>query len=271
MSEMRLGIVIVTYNSADSITACLTSIGTKHLSSVVVVDNASTDCTLDHLRDFPQVHVRRNHANLGYSRAANLGVASVQCELLCFLNPDCEVPDGLFDLAQSLYRKNSRSCLVPRDYTGNGPSTPGKLAGYTRLRLLLDIIFGNYHRPAWASYLQDSRTLNNTQWYWPHGACFFISKAFLEELGGMNERYTMYMVDVDLGQRIYQNGGEIAVLPFSVIHREGTGSGISNLQRLRLLNEGRITFAKNTFGLWYALVLRILAWPGYTLRKLIQR
>ena len=187
-----------------------------------------------------------------------------------FLNPDCEVPAGLFEQALSLYRKQPRLCLVPRDYHGNNTCEFGKLPGYTRVRLLLDIVFGNYYRPVWASYLQDLRAVNNTQWYWPHGACLFITKTFLEELSGFNELYSMYMVDVDLGRRIYQNGGEIAVIPLTVVHREGTGSAISDLQRLRLLNEGRITFAKNTFGLWYALVLRILAWPGFTLRKMIR-
>jgi N-acetylglucosaminyl-diphospho-decaprenol L-rhamnosyltransferase len=65
-------IVIVTFNSADHLPACLAAIPDR--THVTVIDNASSDDGPD-LAEEMGCRVVRNHTNLGFARAANQALA----------------------------------------------------------------------------------------------------------------------------------------------------------------------------------------------------
>src|SRR5512135_641586 len=74
---LDLGIVIVNYNVCDLLRDCLKSVyGSAGATfEVCVVDNASPDDSVDMItREFPQAHLIRNEANVGYATANNLGL-----------------------------------------------------------------------------------------------------------------------------------------------------------------------------------------------------
>ncbi|MGH9223370.1 MAG: glycosyltransferase family 2 protein, partial [Acidimicrobiales bacterium] len=73
----RVAVVIITWNALDFTKPCLAALGelTDHPAwRLVVVDNGSTDGTVGWLRD-AGVTLIENGENLGYSRAANIGIA----------------------------------------------------------------------------------------------------------------------------------------------------------------------------------------------------
>lgn len=73
---VALSIIIVTYNSSKFIASCLNSINDETLKQgfeVIVVDNASTDDTVSIVKQYPEVILIENKANLGYSKANNIG------------------------------------------------------------------------------------------------------------------------------------------------------------------------------------------------------
>src|SRR5690349_329250 len=76
----RLAIIIVTFNSIEEIDGCLQSL-VGHTdpfpTTITVVDNASSDGTVAHLRQrWPSVTVIEAGANLGFAKANNLGIRS---------------------------------------------------------------------------------------------------------------------------------------------------------------------------------------------------
>ena len=81
---------------------------------------------------------------------------------------------------------------------------------------------------------------------------------FFRALGGFDERYFLYMEDVDLGWRVHQAGGEIISLPTRINHGHMQGSALSLQQRLPMLNQARIQFAHRHFGIWAGLGARLL-------------
>ena len=260
-----LGVVIVTYNSGLHLDRCLDSLGHHPDQDILVVDNGSSDTTQACLATRSHVRQIGNQTNRGYSAAANQGAAQLNREFLCFLNPDCEAPPGFLPNALSTLQQRPDEVLVPLALTGPRGRIAAKRPGYTRRRLIYDIVQGNWgHLP---ETRMTATEVARAEWYWPHGACIFIRRELFQNLGGFDERYPMYMVDVDFGRRLHRAAPEIHCLEQELLHLEGGGSAISSIERLRLLNQGRITYARQEYGAGFDALLRCLAWPGYLLRK----
>ena len=92
----RLSIVTVTYNSEETIRACLEAIPRGGLEAeVIVVDNASTDRTVALIREhFPWVRLVESGHNSGFSGGSNRGIALAGAPLILLLNPDTIVQPG---------------------------------------------------------------------------------------------------------------------------------------------------------------------------------
>jgi GT2 family glycosyltransferase len=86
-----VSIVLITFNSAEFLPRCLEGIAAQ-LDAVVrliVIDNASTDGSLDHITaHFPEAVVVRNETNRGFAAAANQGIALAESPFVLLLNPD---------------------------------------------------------------------------------------------------------------------------------------------------------------------------------------
>jgi N-acetylglucosaminyl-diphospho-decaprenol L-rhamnosyltransferase len=260
-----LGVVIVTYNSAAHIGRCLDSLGHHPDQEIMVVDNGSSDDTKSRLIRRPDILQINNPTNRGYSAAANQGAARLSREFLCFLNPDCEAPSGFIAAALNNLQQHPDDCLVPAALIGPRGRIAAKRLGYTGRRLIVDILRDNYwHLPTRWMAEASSATAG---WYWPHGACILIRRNLFRDIGGFDERYPMYMVDVEFGRRLHAAGHEIRCLEQDLVHHEGNGSAIGSVERLNLLNQGRITYGLHNYGVSFAALLSLLAWPGYLLRK----
>ncbi len=87
-----VAVVIVNYNAGDYLTKCLEALNlqTRMPNRIILVDNASTDGSLDGLEQrFHRVEFIRQERNLGFAAANNLGVQLVDdCEWVALLNPD---------------------------------------------------------------------------------------------------------------------------------------------------------------------------------------
>jgi hypothetical protein len=96
---VRVAIVLVTYNSAADITACLDAAlaqrGPDLALEVVVVDNASTDGTVDLLARYgDSIRVLPQERNLGFAEGMNLAFEATGSDLVLFLNPDVVMRNG---------------------------------------------------------------------------------------------------------------------------------------------------------------------------------
>ncbi|HWD44601.1 MAG TPA: glycosyltransferase, partial [Actinomycetota bacterium] len=91
-----VAVVLVTYQSERDLAMCLGSLeraAGPHPLEVVVVDNASTDASVEIARGYG-AKVLENHANLGLSRAINMGVAVTGAPWLLIANPDTWLSPG---------------------------------------------------------------------------------------------------------------------------------------------------------------------------------
>ncbi len=91
---VRVGIVIVTHQSAAEIGGCLDALREIPDVEVVVVDNASTDITRDEVLS-RGVTLLANSSNVGFGAAVNQGIRATTAPLLLLLNPDAHLEAGL--------------------------------------------------------------------------------------------------------------------------------------------------------------------------------
>ncbi len=87
--DKNLTIIIVSFNSGYAITQCLRLLLESPPCKILIVDNASTDNTVSLIEsDFPNVEIILSEKNIGYGRAANLGLERVLTKYSLLLNPD---------------------------------------------------------------------------------------------------------------------------------------------------------------------------------------
>lgn len=257
---MMLSFVIVTYQSAGVIAECLRHARAVPDSEIVVVDNASTDRTCALVAEAGITpHVMPHNA--GFAAAANAGAARARGELLCFLNPDCFVDAEVCAAALRAIGARENVCAVPDFQLGDGVAS-GRQPGYTRTKLLADMMETAGWRPAIWQGLRKLPTLHDSGWFWPLGTCLFVPRETFLSLGGFDTRYFLFMEDVEFGRALAATGGEIISLPYVVRHGGAEGARVSMDERLRLLERARLVYAHRHYGGPFAALLRRIARPA---------
>lgn len=232
MTQSEIGIIIVTYNSASEIGACLDA-AAQSGAEILVVDNASSDATLAEVSS-RNVRFIANKTNRGFAAAINQGVSALNCSYIVFLNPDVTLHTGLEPLRHACSLPGvagaSGQLLDARGRPQTGfmvrrLPTPGALVLES---LLLNRIWpGNpVNRRYRALDLDYSKDLQVEQ---PAGAFFMVRRSVWEELGGLDERFfPVWFEDVDFCRRIWDRGMILRYLPEVVASHTGARS-ISSL------------------------------------------
>jgi N-acetylglucosaminyl-diphospho-decaprenol L-rhamnosyltransferase len=197
---------------------------------VVVVDNASTDGSVDALaRELPDVRVVHAPGNVGYARAANLGIRATAAPVVAVLNPDTEVGAGAGAVMAERFASAARlGALGPRIRNTDGSDYPSArrvpglrdALGHGALGLVRP-------RNAWTRRYRelDADPARPRPVDWVSGAAIWLRRAALDEVGGWDERYFMYVEDLDLCWRLRRAGWEVGYEPRAeVVHVRGVSA-----------------------------------------------
>ncbi|MEO0022204.1 MAG: glycosyltransferase family 2 protein [candidate division WOR-3 bacterium] len=233
---MKLSIIIVTYNSAADIEACLKSVRPVVPHEVIIIDNASSDRTRQLLEQavtsgaHPQLRIIYNPANYGYARANNQGMALARGEYILLLNPDTVLfPDAIDRMVEYLDRHPEAAGVAPRLLNPDGTTQLSIRSFPTFSSVLWELtglprIFPNCARiNRWRRRDFDYEKFQYVEQ--PMASCLLLRRSILGALGGFDERFPIYYNDVDLCYRIYQQGSRLAYLPEAkVTHRLGAST-----------------------------------------------
>lgn len=237
---MKLSIVVVTWNSAADIEACVDSINFGSEFEVIVVDNASSDATRDKLSRYHHLKLVVNTSNRGYARANNQGIKLATGEYVLLLNPDTRVELGALDaLCRYLDEHPAAGAVAPRLISPDGATQYSIRSFPTATSLLWELIglsrlfpknhvFGRWKM----KYFDYGRTAEVEQ---PMASCLMVRRSVLESLGGMDERFPIFFNDVDLSKRMAETGWKTTYLADArVVHRHG---GSTKQVRTKMIRE----------------------------------
>jgi len=118
--------VIVNYNARDHLVECVRSVRADGVDEIIVVDNASTDGSLERVAKIdPDVVTVETGGNLGFGSAANRGLAVARGEYVAVLNPDVVVESGTTKaLAAALDGDPGLGAVAPRVDNPDGTLYP---------------------------------------------------------------------------------------------------------------------------------------------------
>lgn len=197
MAEPSIGMIIVNWNAAGDTIACLESLSAMSLSQpgcrCYVVDNASTDSSPERiLRAQPQAVLIQAATNGGYATAFNLGcrrAAEDGVEYLWLLNNDTAVaPDALAVLLDAA-RHHGPAIYSPLILQEGQSNSVWYAGGRLDWRLKSDHVV-----PQGDNAQVDDRP---RQVAWATGCSLFCSMDVVQRIGPMDERYFLYLEDVD--------------------------------------------------------------------------
>jgi GT2 family glycosyltransferase len=266
----RLSIVIVAYNSRRDLDACLSSLTTHraHIDTdVIVVDNASLDGTVDHVRArWPGVRLIEAGGNLGFAKANNLAIRQTSSELVLLLNPDTIVPAGAIDaLVNVLDRQPHVAIVGPRLVDGEGRaelSFGRMISPFTELRQKI-LVRGNDRGVRVVQRLVERMTRVDRRVDWVSGACLLVRRTDLEAVGLLDERFFMYTEDVDLCAQVRARGRHVAFAPeATVVHLRGRSVASAADATRRAYRRSQIAFYEKHHPGWAPLLRLYLKITG---------
>jgi N-acetylglucosaminyl-diphospho-decaprenol L-rhamnosyltransferase len=223
---------IVSYRNRELLRACLTSLLDNPPARdlrIVVVDNDSRDGTAELARGMPGVEVVESRRNLGFAAATNLAFGMGSAPYFLALNPDTRVPAGALDALAGLMDARPEvgvcGCRLERedgsfDHAARRafPTPLGALAHFTGVgrRNGAPARLTQYRAPDVESGPVDA----------VNGAFMLMRRSMLDELGGFDEGYWLYMEDLDLCYRAAESGWVTWYEPsVTVTHVKGGSSG----------------------------------------------
>lgn len=229
-------VIIVNYNTGPYLIDCVRSV-LPLVSEILVVDNASTDTSLDlcsqHFADEPKIKIIRNNANLGFAAACNIGCTQATGDFLLFLNPDCSLhPSAVSALMRVLDSDPSvgmvGGLLLNPDGSEQGGGrraipTPWRsfvrAFGLSHFAALWPRIFFDFHLHKQPLPTQPMEVEAIS------GACMMVKRTAMEDVGPWDEGYFLHCEDLDWCMRFRQKGWKIMFVPSArVTHALGVSS-----------------------------------------------
>ncbi|HFD79159.1 MAG TPA: glycosyltransferase family 2 protein [Gammaproteobacteria bacterium] len=246
--SVRISIVIIEYHCMEQVESCVRSIQT-HLNGVskecIVLSNSGyTQEELErHSERFEDTRVIAAPRNLGYAGGVNMALSRCSGDYVYVVNPDCLLTDdGITAVMEEMDGCREWAISGPKVVDESGQVQPScrrfprpwtfllvrslfrKLPGASRERARY--LMADFDRSS-------SRAVD-----WVSGGATLVKRECLAQMGGMDERYFLYMEDVDWCRTAWENGFKVVYCPQSrVIHagrHQSIQGGLKTLRNVHL-------------------------------------
>jgi hypothetical protein len=249
--DRRIDVVVVSYNSRDTLRGCVEPLAALPWAAVTVVDNASPDGSLEAVADLP-VQALDSGRNGGFGFGCNRGMAAGSAPYVLFLNPDARIAGAdLERLADALDADPEVAIVGPR-LLEDGDRLVPSMRRYQRAG------------SSWAQALFLHRLLRRAPWAneiirepaeyehpaapeWLSGACLLARRDVLEAIGGFDEEFFLYCEDMDLCARARAAGHRVRYEPSATARHEG-GHSAPRSSLFAVLARSRMRYARKHAG-----------------------
>lgn len=226
--EVVLSFVLLNYNNSGYTTQCIKSIDSAVVvpHEIIVVDNASSDESLNILSKYEGIRLLKSPTNRGFTGGNNDGARIAGGKYIVILNNDTTLYNSNINELPGILASHGPWDVVGGKIVGmdGKPQTSG---GYepTLLHLLLHFAAYCYKyfplpfvRGIWLSSWNHNQVKEVD---WASGCFFAMDREKFMELGGFDENIFIYLDEVELHKRIRAMGGRIYLHPNVIIHHYG--------------------------------------------------
>ncbi|HEX3333046.1 MAG TPA: glycosyltransferase family 2 protein [Acidimicrobiales bacterium] len=267
--------VVVDHDAGPLLGGCVRSLLSDGASSVVVVENGSAGSAAAALDDLvqeqppPPVRTVRPGRNLGFGAGVNRGLAALAGdtpppEWILVSNADLEVHPGALAALRAVLESNPAWAIVgPRIFDDTGEVYPSvrsfpsftDAAGHALLaQFRPDNPFTRRYNPG----TPEGEVVTDAGWV--SGSCFLARRAALEELGGFDEAYFMYLEDTDLCWRAHHAGWGVGFAgTASVTHVQGVSTARHPYRMMVAHHRSALRFTVRTTSGWRRAALPLAA------------
>jgi GT2 family glycosyltransferase len=250
MTQPLVSIVILNWNGRKFLEQFLPSVqaSTWQRKAIVVIDNASTDDSIDFLQThYPSVRIERNAGNFGFAKGYNEGLKRVESDYYVLLNSDVEVtPDWIEPIIALMEANPAIGACQPKllqyanrtlfEYAG----AAGGWLDYLGYPLARGRIF-DVCEPDLGQYDTAEPV------FWASGAAMFVRANLYHQLGGLDEYFFAHQEEIDFCWRLQLAGYQVYACPQSVVYHVGGGTLPKGNSRKVFLNfrNNLVMMAKN--------------------------
>lgn len=253
----ELTVVTVTYSPGPHLDRFLASLAhaTELPVTVVMADNGSTDGAPEAaLERYPNARLLRTGGNVGYGSAVNRAVAEYlgdasgpsSSDFLVVANPDVVWgPRSIDLLLEAAQRWPAGGAFGPLIRDPDGSVYPSARHQPSLVRGGMHAVVGPLWKsnPWTAAYRQERMEPSERVVGWLSGSCLLLRRAAFDDVGGFDERYFMYMEDVDLGDRLDRAGWRNVYVPTAeILHDKGHATGRDPARNLAAHHRSTYTF-----------------------------
>jgi GT2 family glycosyltransferase len=252
--HMSVDIIIVNWNAGEQLRDCIASVRSHHSELVgkcIVVDNGSTDGSADFLDGASDVEVMRAEQNLGFGRACNLGALHCTSPFILLLNPDACLLEGSLTLPLKTLQLPELAGLgiVGVQLLDENGAVQRTCARFPKMWLMLAKSVGvstlirqiDFHMQDWDHL--ETRPVDHVI-----GAFFFMRRSLFDLLGGFDERFFVYLEDLDFSRRAAQAGyGTLYLTGAQAFHKGGGVSDQVKAHRMFYSLRSRLQYAAKHF------------------------
>jgi GT2 family glycosyltransferase len=252
-----LSIVIVNWNTKELLLKCIrTALDTTKLRSleIIVVDNRSTDGSVEAVSSMAEVKIIVNKKNLGFAAANNIGIRASTGKYVCLVNSDVEVLESCLDrMCHYMDEHPEVGVLGPlvlnRDMTlqRSCAELPSVWNTLTQA-LMLDKIFSRsrWSRSRFMTHFDHASTRNVEVL----SGCFLMTRrSALESVGLLDEKFFIYKEDVDWCKRFAEAGWGLTFLPDAkIIHYGGASSSAAPVEFFIEMEKANLQYWHKHYG-----------------------
>jgi len=259
----RCDVIIVNFNAGSFLRQAVDGVlRSPSVAQVFVVDNASTDASLDLLspiRD-DRVLIVRNSQNLGFAKGCNIGLARGSSENFLLLNPDCRVEDGAIETLIAALAAAGVGMVGPLLLNADGSEqTVGRRKFPTPGNAFAQMLHSARAEPL-PEQPADVDAIS--------GACMMVRSEAVASVGVLDEHYFLHCEDLDWCTRFRQHGLAIRFVPAAkVTHEKGVSSRRRPVTVEYHKHKGMIyfyqKFLSSTYPRWMSILIVAGVWARF--------
>jgi GT2 family glycosyltransferase len=213
--EPFVSIIIVNWNGQEILEDCLKTLKqvTYKNYELIVVDNNSTDASLDILSEYQDIILIKNKSNVGFAPANNQGYKKSKGEYILLLNNDTKVPkEFLSVMVEKMESDPSIGALQPKIFLMDKPKYLDNCGSFMTPTGLLK---------HWGFMSKDSEEFNQeAEVFSAKGACLLTRRNIIEQIGLFDDSFGSYFEESDFCYRVWMMGKRVIYFPEAHIYHK---------------------------------------------------